>query len=130
MSKKIIAIALGGAAVWYFFLRKRTAPATMLPAASVVTASLPKTAQSSIVKEQVIVSPVTQTKTFVYPFGLQEGDYVKFGTAEPVYLLVNGQRRWISYDWMMANDRNYWDKVKFLESYQALSIPEGPMLNA
>ncbi|MFY7935849.1 MAG: hypothetical protein ACOVOQ_00620 [Flavobacterium sp.] len=126
MSKKIIAIALGGAAVWYFFLRKRTAPATMLPAASVVSNSLPK----SIVKEQVIVSPIAQTKTFVYPFGLKEGDYVKFGTAEPVYLLVNGQRRWISYDWMMANDRNYWDKVKFLESYQALSIPEGPMLTA
>ena len=126
MNKNLIAIALGGVAVYYFFLRKKTATATMLPAASVVSNSLPK----AIVKEQVIVSPVTQTKTFVYPFGLQEGDYVKFGTADPVYLLVNGQRRWISYDWMMANDRNYWDKVKFLESYQALSIPEGPMLNA
>jgi exo-beta-1,3-glucanase (GH17 family) len=126
MNKNLIAIALGGVAVYYFFLRKKTATATMLPAASVVSNSLPK----AIVKEQVIVSPVTQTKTFVYPFGLQEGDYVKFGTADPVYLLVNGQRRWISYDWMMANDRNYWDKVKFLESYQALSIPEGPMLTA
>ena len=126
MNKNLIAIALGGVAVYYFFLRKKTAPATMLPSASVVSNSLPK----AIVKEQVIVSPVTQTKTFVYPFGLQEGDYVKFGTADPVYLLVNGQRRWISYDWMMANDRNYWDKVKFLESYQALSIPEGPMLTA
>ena len=124
MNKKLIAIALGGVAVYYFFLRKKTATATMLPAASVVSNSLPK----AIVKEQVIVSPIAQTKTFVYPFGLQEGDYVKFGTADPVYLLVNGQRRWISYDWMMANDRNYWDKVKFLESYQALSIPEGPML--
>ena len=127
MNKKIIAIALGGAAVWYFFLRKKTAPATMLPAAAVVNTSLPKLTPVIAEPERVVVVPESE-KVFVYPAGLQEGDYVKFGTADPVYLLVNGQRRWISYDWMMANDRNYWDKVKFLESYQALSIPEGPML--
>lgn len=125
MNKNLIAIALGGVAVYYVFLRKKTAPATMLPAAAVVSNSLPKT----IVKEQVVVSPVAQTKAFVYPYGLKEGDYVKFGTAEQVYLLVNGQKRPITWDWMMANDRLYWDKVQFLESYQAINIPDGPVLS-
>lgn len=116
MKKNYLLIGGAALAVWYFFLRKKTTSSSkVMP---MQTKSVP-----------VIVAPQTQT-TFEYPYGLKEGDYVKFGTADPVYLLVGGKRRHISYNWMMANDQNYWDKVKFLESYQALQIPEGALLDA
>ena len=123
MNKKMLLI--GGAAalaVYYFFLRKPAGTTTT------TTPKVPTTTNVPVKRETVIVAPSTLTN-FEYPYGLKEGDYVKFGTADPVYLLVNGKRRHISYEWMMANDQGYWDKVKFLQSYQALQIPEGPILD-
>ena len=118
MKKNLLAIALGGVAVYYFFLRKKTATATMLPAASVVSSSLP---------EKVVVVPESQ-KVFVYPAGLQEGDYVKFGTAADVYLLNNGKKLPITEAWWLANAWDQWGRVKFAQPVDGLNIPTGPVL--
>lgn len=126
MNKKIIAIALGGAAVWYFFLRKKTAPATMVQAA-VVPTSLPPVAPIVPVKETVVVVPETQ-KTFVYPAGLQEGDYVKFGTDATVYLLNAGKKLPITEAWWVANAWDQWGRVKFAQPVDGLNIPTGQVL--
>ena len=124
MNKNLLAIALGGAAVYYFFLRKKTAPATMLPAAAVVNTSLP---QPAPVKETVVVVPETQ-KTFVYPAGLQEGDYVKFGTDATVYLLNAGKKLPITEAWWVANAWDQWGRVKFAQPVDGLNIPTGQVL--
>jgi hypothetical protein len=130
MNKKILAIALGGAAVWYFFLRKKTAPATMLPAASVVKSSVPNLAPVVPVvpvQETVVVAP-EEFKAYVYPAGLQEGDYVKFGTAADVYLLNNGKKLPITKTWWDANAWDQWGRVKFAQPVDGLNIPTGPVL--
>lgn len=124
MNKNLLAIALGGAAVYYFFLRKKTAPATMLPAAAVVNTSLP---QAAPVKETIVVVPETQ-KTFVYPAGLQEGDYVKFGTDATVYLLNAGKKLPITEAWWVANAWDQWGRVKFAQPVDGLNIPTGQVL--
>ena len=127
MNKKILAIALGGAAVYYFFLRKKTAPATMLPAAAVVNTSLPKLTPVIAEPERVVVVPESE-KVFVYPAGLQEGDYVKFGTAADVYLLNNGKKLPITRAWWEANAWDQWGRVKFAQPADGLNIPTGPVL--
>lgn len=127
MNKNLLAIAIGGAAVWYFFLRKKTAPTTMLPAASVITSSMPMTAPVIAEPEKVIVAPASQ-KVFVYPAGLQEGDYVKFGTDATVYLLHNAQKLPISKQWWDANAWDQWGRVKFAQPANALDIPTGSVL--
>ena len=129
MNKKLIAIALGGVAVYYLFLRKKTATATMLPAA-VIPTSIPKTAPLVPVvaePERVVVVPESQ-KVFVYPAGLQEGDYVKFGTAADVYLLNNGKKLPITKAWWDANAWDQWGRVKFAQPVDGLNIPTGPVL--
>ena len=125
MKKNLLAIALGGAAVWYFFLRKKTAPTTIVKAAVVPTSlpQVPVIAQP----ETVIVVPESQ-KTFVYPAGLQEGDYVKFGTAADVYLLNNGKKLPITKAWWDANAWDQWGRVKFAQPADGLNIPTGPVL--
>lgn len=125
MNKNLLAIAIGGAAVYYFFLRKKTAPTTMLQTAAVVPTSLPKPAPA--VQETVVVVPESQ-KTFVYPAGLQEGDYVKFGTAADVYLLNNGKKLPITRAWWEANAWDQWGRVKFAQPADGLNIPTGPVL--
>lgn len=127
MNKKVLAIAIGGAAVWYFFLRKRTAPTTMLPAAAVIPTSIPKTAPVIAEPERVVVVPESQ-KVFVYPAGLSEGDYVKFGTAADVYLLNNGKKLPITKAWWDANAWDQWGRVKFAQPADGLNIPTGPVL--
>ena len=129
MKKNLLAIALGGVAVYYFFLRKKTATATMLPAA-VIPTSIPKTAPLVPVvaePERVVVVPESQ-KVFVYPAGLQEGDYVKFGTAADVYLLNNGKKLPITKEWWDANAWDQWGRVKFAQPVDGLNIPTGPVL--
>lgn len=120
-------LLIGGAAalaVWYFFLRKPSGTMTT----SVISPKVPTTTNVPVKKETVVVAPST-LKTYVYPQGLQEGDYVKFGTAADVYLLHNAQKLPITEGWWNANAWDKWDTVKFLPPAVALDIPTGPVLS-
>jgi hypothetical protein len=130
MNKKLLAIAIGGAAVWYFFLRKKTAPTTMLPAA-VVSNSLPKLAPV----EQVIVSPASQ-KSYVYPLGigkdgstfpLNEGDYVANGVETAI--LYNGELRPITAAYAARYAAGTWGRTKILDNIVYSSIPRGAVMD-
>jgi hypothetical protein len=114
-------LLIGGAAavaVWYFFLRK---PKTqvMLPM------NAPKVPATT---NTVIVAPAAG-KTYVYPAGLMEGDFVKFGTAADVYLLHNAQKLPITEGWWNANAWDKWDTVKMMPAAVALDIPTGAVLS-
>jgi hypothetical protein len=114
-------LLIGGAAavaVWYFFLRK---PKTGV-ALPMSTPKVPVTTNT------VVVAPAA-SKTYVYPAGLAEGDYVKFGTAPDVYLLHSGQKLPITEGWWNANAWDKWDTVKMLPPAAALDIPTGPVLS-
>lgn len=131
MNKKILAIALGGAAVWYFFLRKKTAPATMLPQAAVVPTSVPKLAPV----EQVVVVPESE-KGYVYPMGigkdgsrfpLYEGDYVANG--QETAILYQGKLRPITAAYAAAYAAGTWERTKILDNIVYSSIPRGPVMD-
>lgn len=131
MNKKILAIALGGAAVWYFFLRKKTAPATMLPQAAVVPTSVPKLTPV----EQVVVVPESQ-KGYVYPMGigkdgsrfpLYEGDYVANG--QETAILYQGKLRPITAAYAAAYAAGTWERTKILDNIVYSSIPRGPVMD-
>jgi hypothetical protein len=122
MNKKMLLI--GGAAavaVWYFFLRKPQTTNVIIPTGG----GQPKVPATT---NTIVVSP-SASKNYVYPAGLVEGDYVKFGTAADVYLLHNAQKLPITEGWWNANAWDKWDTVKFLPPAVALDIPTGPVLS-
>jgi hypothetical protein len=123
MKKNVLLI--GGAAalaVWYFFLRK--------PAGStVVNVNAPKVPTTTNVPMKTVVVSQSAGTNYVYPAGLSEGDYVKFGTAADVYLLHGGQKLPITEGWWNANAWDKWDTVKFLAPAVALDIPTGSVLS-
>jgi hypothetical protein len=128
MNKKMLLI--GGAAalaVYYFFLRKpkTTVVSPMLPGGS-TGIKVPTT--TNVPVKTVVVSQTAGTN-YVYPAGLSEGDYVKFGTAADVYLLHGGQKLPITEGWWNANAWDKWDTVKFLAPAVALDIPTGSVLS-
>jgi len=117
-------LLIGGAAalaVYYFFLRKPAKTTTTTTPKAPITTNVP------VKRETVVVAPAA-AKTYVYPAGLQEGDYVKFGTAADVYLLHSGLKLPITEGWWSANAWDKWDTVKFLAPSVALDIPTGPVL--
>jgi hypothetical protein len=118
---KIIIAAVGLGGLGYFLYKKglfgnKAANMPISPIAPTKTTS-----------NTVLVAPST-TKTYIYPSGLVEGDYVKFGTAADVYLLHNGQKLPITKAWWDANAWDKWDTVKFLAPAVALDIPTGVVL--
>jgi hypothetical protein len=119
MNKKMLLIGGAAVAVWYFFLRKPQ-PTTNL--------SLPSGSPKVPITTNTVVVAPQASKTYVYPAGLNENDYVKFGTDETVYLLHNAQRLPISYDWWMANAKDSWDTIKYVSASVALDIPKGNTL--
>jgi hypothetical protein len=125
MNKKMLLIGgAAAAAVWYFFLRKpqtTTVVSPMLPAGGTAI-KVPMTTNTVVVSK-------TASTNYVYPAGLQEGDYVKFGTAADVYLLHGGQKLPITEGWWNANAWDKWDTVKFLAPAVALDIPTGSVLS-
>jgi hypothetical protein len=118
---KIIIAAVGLGGLGYFLYKKglfgNKAVQTM-PTSSVLPTKTSNT---------IVVAP-SSTKTYIYPAGLVEGDYVKFGTAADVYLLHNGQKLPITKAWWDANAWDKWDTVKFLAPAVALDIPTGVVL--
>jgi hypothetical protein len=124
MKKNVLLI--GGAAalaVWYFFLRK--------PAGTTTTVNVnpPKVPTTTNVPMKTVVVSQSAGTNYVYPAGLSEGDYVKFGTAADVYLLHGGQKLPITEGWWNANAWDKWDTVKFLAPAVALDIPTGSVLS-
>jgi hypothetical protein len=121
---KIIIAAVGLGGLGYFLYKKglfgNKAVQTM-PSSPIMPTLPTKTSNT------VVVAP-SSTKTYVYPAGLVEGDYVKFGTAADVYLLHNGQKLPITKAWWDANAWDKWDTVKFLAPAVALDIPTGIVL--
>jgi hypothetical protein len=115
MKKNLLAIALGGAAVWYFFLRKKTAPATMLPAAAVI----PTQAGQKYVPKY----------TATYPAGLKDNMFVKGVKYEEVYLLQNGQKLPVTYDWWILHYGNDFSNVNTIDDAILLSIPVGATIS-
>lgn len=118
----IAAVGLGGLG---FFLYKKglfgNKAATMPNSPIMPTSTTTKTSNT------VVVAPAT-TKTYVYPAGLKEGDYVKFGAEATVYLLHNGQKLPITKAWWDANAWDKWDTVKMNAPADGLDIPTGSVL--
>lgn len=114
MKKNLLAIALGGAAVWYFFLRKKTAPATMVQATVIPTQAGQK---------------YTATYKTTYPAGLKDNMWVKGVKYEEVYLLQNGQRLPVTYDWWNLHYGNDWSNVTTIDDAILLSIPVGATIS-
>jgi len=119
-------LLIGGAAalaVYYLFLRK---PKTTV--VSPTGGSMKPPITTNVPVKTVVVSQTAGTN-YVYPAGLSEGDYVKFGTAADVYLLHGGQKLPITEGWWNANAWDKWDTVKFLAPAVALDIPTGSVLS-
>ena len=122
-------LLIGGAAavaVWYFFLRK---PAGTTTVVTPTGGGQPKAPITTNVPVKTVVVSQSAGTNYVYPAGLQEGDYVKFGTAADVYLLHSGQKLPITEGWWNANAWDKWDTVKFLAPAVALDIPTGSVLS-
>lgn len=110
MKKSLIPLILGGAAVWYFFLRKKK-PVVALPQAAVVPTSVPKAKEG-------------------YPAGLVEGDYVKGGSDATVYVLYKGEKRPMTAAWAARYAVGTWDRTKFVDQVVLMDIPTGAVLDA
>lgn len=110
MKKNYLLIGGAALAVWYFFLRKKT-PST--------TIQMPRQA--------AVMQPKPEPKP-VNPAGLNDGDYVKFGTDATVYMIFKGQKLPLTEAWWNANAWDKWDTVKFLSPAVALELPTGNTL--
>jgi hypothetical protein len=121
---KIIIAAVGLGGLGYFLYKKGLFGKN---AATMPNSPIMPTSTTTKTSNTVVVAP-SSTKTYIYPAGLVEGDYVKFGTAADVYLLHNGQKLPITKAWWDANAWDKWDTVKFLAPAVALDIPTGVVL--
>ena len=102
MKKNYLLIGAAVLAAYYFFLRK------------------PKMASTTT------ASPV---KRSLYPAGLMDGDYVKFGLNDTVYVLYNGEKLPASKAWWDANvGQDRYEMVKNYPASVGLSIPTGNTL--
>jgi len=106
-------IIFGAAAVGVYFIytkfKKKATPAT-----SATTNAAPKS--------QSVKKPA-------YPAGLVEGDYFRIGDYAEVYLLKDGKKLPITYDWWMRYEPNHWDLVKTIQPVDAIDIPTGDVLS-
>lgn len=101
------AVAVGGYLLYNKFIKKASPSAAP-------SANTPKTAA---------------VKKPLYPANLQEGDYVKVGDYAEVYLLKDGKKLPITYDWMMRYAVNQWDSVKTIAPIDGMDIPTGDVLS-
>ena len=124
---KIIIAAVGLGGLGYFLYKKGLFGKKEIEAPMIPGSPIAPTTKPSVPSNTVIVAPAT-TKTYIYPAGLVNGDYVKFGTAADVYLLHNGQKLPITKEWWDANAWDKWDTVKLLPPAVALDIPTGKVL--
>lgn len=102
------AVAVGGYLIYTKFIKKAT------PAAPAANTPANKTA--------VVKKPA-------YPAGLVEGDYFRIGDYAEVYLLKDGKKLPITYDWWMRYEANNWDSVKTIQPIDGIDIPTGDVLS-
>jgi hypothetical protein len=102
MKKNYLLIGAAVIAAYYFFLRK------------------PKMASTTS------ASPI---KKSLYPAGLMEGDYVKFGLADTIYVLYGGSKLPASKTWWDANvGQDRYEMVKNYPAAAGFGIPTGNTL--
>jgi hypothetical protein len=79
---------------------------------------------------QVVVNPpiVVAEDKVGYPAGLKEGDYVRLGSDATVYLLKNGKKLPITYDWMVRYAGDKWGSVMDIDPVDGQKIPVGETL--
>jgi hypothetical protein len=100
-----------------------------LALAGVVAYVVYKKKPASPVVSTVKKSPVDELLKPQYPSGLKEGDYIKVGDYAEVYLLKNGKKLPITYEWMMRYAVNQWDSVKTIAPIDGMDIPTGEVLS-
>ena len=100
MKKNYLLIGAAVIAAYYFFLRK------------------PKMATTT-----------NLVKKALYPAGLMEGDYVKFGNADTVYVLFEGKKLPASKAWWDVNvGQDRYEMVKNFPAAAGFGIPTGNTL--
>lgn len=124
MNKKLL-LGLGAAAVLYYFLKNKTTAVSTGTGVPITTGGgyLPKITQP--ITPTVVVA---QQKTVSYPFGFTENEFVQNPAEGTVYMLHQGQKLPITYDWWMQNV-NDWSLVNIVPAYQLLDIPTGSTLS-
>jgi hypothetical protein len=78
---------------------------------------------------QVVNPPIVVAEDKVgYPAGLKEGDYILLGTDPTIYLLKDGKKLPITYDWMARYAGDKWDSVIHIDPVDGQKIPVGETL--
>ena len=105
MKKNLLAIAIGGAAVWYFFLRKKAAPTTTAPVVDKsvpaglvpLTTGKPMQTDDEIIRQRKI--SMFPSKTISTANNAAQNAYILEGQAvKPpypimdIYMIMNGQK--------------------------------------
>jgi hypothetical protein len=63
-----------------------------------------------------------------YPAGLKEGDYIRLGSDATIYLLKDGKKLPITYDWMVKYAGDKWNSVIEINAVDGQNIPDGQTL--
>lgn len=126
MNKKLL-LGLGAAAVLYYFFKNKTAVSTGTNALVPIT-----TGGGAFPQTKTVVAPiiVAEQKPFAYPYGFVEGDFLQNPNEQTVYLLHQGKKLPVTYNWWMANAKDSWDLVKIVPVAQYMDIPTGATLDA
>ena len=114
-STKVI-LGLGVLAVAYVIYKKKIAPSTV---------STVKKAAAPVVEKVTTPDELFKPQ---YPNGLKEGDYILIGSDPTAYLLKDGKRLPITYDWFMRYAADKWDSIIRIEPVVGLDIPVGDTL--
>jgi hypothetical protein len=79
-------------------------------------------------KTKTTTTPVAKAPT--YPVGLKENDYILLGSDPTVYLLKDGHKLPVTYDWMTKYAADKWDSLIKINAVDGMSIPTGDTLTA
>ena len=80
-------------------------------------------------KKSTATTPTMKAIKPMFPAGLMEGDYVKFGNNDTVYVLHNGEKLPASAAWWNINvGQDRYEMVKNLPASVGLDIPTGNTL--
>jgi hypothetical protein len=110
-TKNIIVYAAAAVGLYFIYTKfiKKATPAT---------SATPNAAP----KSQAVQKPS-------YPANLKEGDYIKVGDYAEVYLLKDGKKLPITYDWMMRYASDKWDSIITIQPVDGIDIPTGDVLS-
>jgi LPXTG-motif cell wall-anchored protein len=98
------ALLLGGVGYWYYKKKK---------------------GDTTTNTSEVVVKKVAKK---LYPNDLKEGDYILIGSDPTVYLLKDGKKLPITYDWFMQYAKDKWDSIIHIDPIDGMDIPVGDTL--